>query len=66
MKNFDLRSIVQRTLLMIKENKIFHPTILCIFSAEAEHDIVETLKQMIDSEHYTIHRRLDRFYFQSK
>jgi hypothetical protein len=66
MKNFDLQSIVQCTLLMIKENKIFHSTILCIFGAEAEHNIVEKLKQMIDSEHCTIHRRLDRFYFQSK
>jgi hypothetical protein len=44
MKNFDLQSIVQRTLLMIKKNKIFHPTIVCIFGTEAEHDIVEKLK----------------------
>lgn len=67
MRQFELPLIVQHTLLMIKKTKKnFHPTILCIFGAEAEHDIVEKLKQMIGSEHYTIYRRLDRFYFQWK
>ncbi len=58
---------IQRTLLMIKMNKIFHSSIIFIFGAEGEHDMVEKLTQIIDLGHllnyYAIHRRLDKFLF---
>jgi len=65
-----LESLLRWTLSKIRENNIFHPMIICIFGAEAEHDQVQKFQQMIDSENllkdYTIHRRLNRFYLQWK
>jgi hypothetical protein len=66
----EIESIVQYTLLKIKEKNICHPMTICIFGLDAEHDTLQNLKQMIDSENllqdYTINRQLNRFYLQWK
>ncbi len=68
--NNDLELIVKCTLKKMKQNNIHHPMMLCVVVVEATHDQVETLKQMIDSEHllkdYIIYRQCNKFYLEWK
>jgi hypothetical protein len=65
--NMDFENFLRCILMNINRS---HPITICIVSIDANYDKIETLHQMIDSEHllnnYTIHHQYNRFYLQWK